>query len=304
MTLDYLSRLFALMLATFFIVHCICGVLVFVVTRAAIRLAQSFQPRTTARLLLTIRFLPVGFAVLLTIGVCVPNYVRYEPKALSEPVGFLCLACSSLCVLTCLSSVVRAIRALRSTAAYLTRRKAAVSPYVAGIFVPRIIVAQEVLDVLSSDETSVVIAHEQAHAAARDNLKRLLLLLTPGIAPFFRGYDRLERAWARFAEWAADDAAVSGHPARALSLAEALVRLSRGHLALHGSGMTTSFFVDDADLSARVERLLNVPCIQHEYKFSLATPIPAALLLSCGIAILARVPSLSVVHTVLERLVR
>ncbi|HTU46180.1 MAG TPA: M56 family metallopeptidase [Bryobacteraceae bacterium] len=304
MTLDYLSRLFALMLAIFFIVHCICGMFVFGVTRAAIRLAQSFQPRTTARLLLTIRFLPIGFAVLLTIGVCVPNYVRYEPKALSEPVGVLCLACSSLCVFTCLASAVRAIRALRSTAAYLDRRKAAVSPYVAGIFVSRIIVAQEVADVLSSDELSVAIAHERAHAAARDNLKRLLLLLTPGIAPFFRGYDRLEKAWARFAEWAADDAAVLGHPARALSLAEALVRLSRGNLASHAPGMTTSLFGDGSDLSARVERLLNVPCVQREPKFSLATPISAVLLLTCGVAILARAPSLLIVHTVLEHLVR
>lgn len=303
MTLDYAPRLLALALAAFFLLHGMCGLLASGAARAAIRLAHSYRPGTAARMVLVLRFLPAGLAALLTIGVCVPSYFRYEPETLSEPVGFLCLACVGLGILTWLLSVARAIGALRTTAVYLSRAEAAASPYVAGIFVPRIVVTEEIRNALSPDELNVAVAHEQSHAAARDNLKRLLLLLAPGIAPFFRGYGRLEEAWARFAEWAADDAAVAGHPARAVSLAEVLVRLSRGPLAPEPAALTTSLLQDGAGLAARVERLLNGPDAQHGREFHPVMPIACALLVTAGAAIAARPRFLSIVHIVLEHFV-
>ncbi|MBV9760311.1 MAG: hypothetical protein JO340_07105 [Acidobacteriaceae bacterium] len=301
MTLDYLPRLFALALAVFFLLHSICGLVASFAARPAIRFFQSFSPRIAARLVLTLRFLPFAIALFLAIGVCVPGYLRYEPEARAEPVGLLCLACSGLCVLTCLLSTRRAICALRATSACL-RRPVSLSPCVAGIFVPRIVVPLQARNLLSPDELGIAIAHERAHAAAHDNLKRLLLLLAPGVAPFFRGYDLLEQAWARLAEWAADDDAVSRQPARALSLAAALVRLSRSPHASHASCMTASLLLDASSLAVRVDRLLDMPSPPRRPNVALAASL-AALLLTGALVILARAPSLLTVHAFLERFI-
>src|SRR5581483_4241131 len=90
-----------------------------------------------------------------------------------------------------------------------------------GVLRPRLFVSRGVRRALTADELAVALRHEQAHGEARDNLKRLLMLLAPDS---FVGR-RLEQGWRRLAEWAADDRAVEGSRRRSLALASALVRV-------------------------------------------------------------------------------
>ena len=74
----------------------------------------------------------------------------------------------------------------------------------------RLVVSQSVMDTLSREEKEAALRHETAHRDSRDNLKKLLFLLSPDILPFASGLKSLERGWSKFTEWAADDKAVSG----------------------------------------------------------------------------------------------
>jgi beta-lactamase regulating signal transducer with metallopeptidase domain len=125
-----------------------------------------------------------------------------------------------------------------------------------GVFRPRIVVSTSVLAALSAEQLSAVIRHERAHGVHRDNLNRLLLLLAPGILPLNSGFRKLEHAWARLAEWAADDRAVAGNTRRSLSLAAALVRVARLGSTAPAPLLATSLMADGAYLSERVDRLL------------------------------------------------
>jgi len=97
--------------------------------------------------------------------------------------------------------------------------------YVLGILKPRVYVSRGLLERTSEDNLAPVLAHERAHAARRDPLRRLiasagLVLHLPGIAHL------LDRLLTRTQEMAADaDAARTvGDPVR---VAEALVRFAR-----------------------------------------------------------------------------
>jgi Zn-dependent protease with chaperone function len=168
---------------------------------------------------------------------------------------------------------------------------------------PRLVVSRDVVRALSPGELAAALRHERAHQISRDNLKRLVMLLAPGILPFFRGYEVLERAWSKFTEWAADDTAVAGNPLRSLALAAALVRVARLGTSPQPSPLMTSLLGGAQDLSARVNRLLH-PAPQRER----TTPIlavSATLLLSASLVTVVFQPStLQSVHQLLEHLIR
>src|SRR5262249_51771302 len=93
-----------------------------------------------------------------------------------------------------------------------------------GVFRPRMVISRGVMTELSEEQLDVAVRHEVAHRDSRDNLKRLFLVLSPEFFPFTSRFAALEKTWARFSEWAADDEAVLGDSQRALSLAAALLR--------------------------------------------------------------------------------
>jgi hypothetical protein len=274
--LAYPLRLLCLCLATFFLAHLLLGFLVSLLAPAAIRMGRRVRSDQAARLLLGLRLLPALGSLFLVAAVCAPSYLRFEPRGSEEEAGLLCLTAASMAAAIwatslprAISAAIRSIRFVRhcqrigrqtqfpgeSTPAWVVEGASGLL-VATGIVRHRLFISQAVLDVLSPEQLSAALRHERAHGASHDNLKRMLLLLTPDVVPFSKRFAQLERAWMRFAEWAADDDAVAGDSVRSVSLAAALVRVARLRPAPRSSLLFTALLDEGRDLSARVERLL------------------------------------------------
>jgi Zn-dependent protease with chaperone function len=324
MILSYLLRLLCLCFASFFVLNVAAGLLVCVSSKSAIRFAESRAPMRAARLLLGLRLLPFVLALLFVLELCVPSYLWLEPTVSSEKVGLMCGVLGLLGAATWLISLARTAQSLFASLRHnrlcrLAGQEARLpgeslpvvlveheAPLLAmsGLLRPRLLISRSVLQNLSAEELDAALAHEHAHRVSRDNLKRLLIQLTPDIFPFFHPLRTLERTWLRFAEWAADDQATKGDSGRAVSLAAALVQVARLGRGPRLPFLSTSLLASDRDLSARVDRLLEtLPVIAAPT----AQPRPAlrtagVLLGGCMAALLATPATLAVVHELLELL--
>ena len=322
----YLLRLLCLCLASFFAVNAAAGFLVSFVSRAAVAMAESMRARSAARFLLAVRLLPCVLGIGAVLALCVPSYLWLEPQASSERIGWACLALAFLGAAGWLVSLARVTRALvfsarfnrawqqnscetllqgESSKAVIVERDVPLLA-LAGIFRSRLIVSQAVLRSLSAEELELALQHENAHRTSRDNLKRFFLLLAPPPVPIFRSLSSIERCWAKFSEWAADDEAVRGDSHRGLSLAAALLRVARMGAPPRLSFLHTSLCAHDQDLSTRVERLLRIQPIPVKPQFSART---FALRSSFGMVVcvgilLAWPATLSLVHRLLELFLR
>jgi hypothetical protein len=311
-TPSYLSRLVLLLSASFFLVQLAVGALVAWIAPAAVHRAGSMNPRRAARFLLVLRLLPVAFSVIVVAAWCLPSYVRFEPRIASEEVGFACLGAAILGGLLCGAAIYRASFALIRSSQYVrscggfessvkgervwvVRQGAGFA--LAGILRPRLLVSESALARLSSDQLAAALRHENAHKASRDNLKRLLLLLAPPILPRLR---LLDQAWAKCAEWAADDRAAEGDVRQSAALAEALVRVARLQSGIAMPRLVTSLVEAGEDLSARVDRLLEAAPVYQSSLHGGAMAVSGMVLLIVSIAINSG--SLRVVHHILERL--
>jgi beta-lactamase regulating signal transducer with metallopeptidase domain len=322
----YLLRLLCLCLASFFAVNAAAGLLISFASRAAVRSAESMRARSAARFLLAMRLLPSVAGISAVLALCVPSYLWLEPQASSERIGWACLALALLGAagwVVSLAGVTRALvfsarfnRACQQTGCetllHGESAKALVvekdTPLLAltGVFRPHLIVSQAVLRSLSAEELELVLQHENAHRSSRDNLKRFFLLLAPAPVPLLRGFSSIERCWAKFSEWAADDEAVRGDSHRALSLAAALLRVARMGAPPRLSFLHTSLCAEDHDLSARVERLLRVqplPAKSQSSARTFAIGSSFAIVVCAGI-LLAWPATLSLVHRLLELFLR
>jgi Zn-dependent protease with chaperone function len=154
---------------------------------------------------------------------------------------------------------------------------------------------------LTAEQLAAAILHERAHAAAFDNLKRLLLAFTPGMIPGIHGFAALERQWARYTELAADDDAVAGDPHRALALASALVRVAR--LGVMPAPLASSL-LDGDGLTERVERLLHPVPYSPSCRGLTPALAAAGAAAVCASGWALRPNSLQSAYRLLEQLVR
>jgi hypothetical protein len=97
----------------------------------------------------------------------------------------------------------------------------------AGVIRPRILVGPAVRETLTAAELDAAVAHEVAHRAARDNMKRFVMLCAPDFFGQTAAARAIENQWRAAAEWQADAHAVRGDEARAVNLASALVKVAR-----------------------------------------------------------------------------
>ncbi len=246
MTLNYVERLACLCLASFFLAHLILGVLLRVCAPVALRIAAQLPTRAATRLLLLLRLFPPACAILAVAAFCIPSYLQFEPYQASEQVGWKCAAAAFLGLFILMLSLTRtalaaarsfhSLRVLRNDSQQIALAGAPVlvvnSPAapalaLAGIFRPRLVISRRLMDTLQPEQLTAALRHESAHWTSHDNLKRLLLLLAPDPLPCVRLLAPLDRSWARFTEWAADDQAVAGNPRRSLALASALMQAAR-----------------------------------------------------------------------------
>lgn len=309
MTLSYGLRLFSVCLAFVFMTYVTVGLAVSFLTPAAVRIAGRTRAGVAARFLLALRLLPAGLGLAGVAALCVPAYILFEPKAEVEEVGVACLVAALLGFAMCVVSLLRAIKSVVLSA--LQRRGCALrasrelvcvveapAPLCAltGILRPRLLISRGVLQALPAEELAAALAHERAHLNSGDNLKRLLLAM----APRHRGAAALEREWARFAEFAADDQAVAGDDRRSLSLASALVRVAR-----LGSGPRMALVSPLIDygqgLAERVERLLAAAVPAGENRaWPQARFIAAAGAATAAVVLLFQPASLQGVYEMLE----
>ncbi len=329
MIVPYIARLFLLSLACFFALNLTGALAARLAMPAMIRLAGRMPPARAAAMLLALRLFPCALAAIAVFAICVPGYLRFEPRAAEESAGFPCLALALLGAAIWTASLTRAWRAARSSAAFF-RQCRPMAPQVrprcklrselrsalivdlrspamalAGIVRPRLIVSNAVLNSLAPAELRAAIRHERAHWNSRDNLKRLLFALAPEAFPCSHLFAGIERAWATFAEWAADDCATAGRPARATALAAALVRVSRMPSAPPAPQLISSLLSTNAGLRARVDRLLCLRDARNTPAPSLPLARGSAIVFTVALLFAALQPAtLRGVHQLLEILMR
>jgi Zn-dependent protease with chaperone function len=273
-------------------------------------------PRADA--LLLIRLLPAMVSVGVIAVLVLPAYVRFEPpdagESVSAPLGVLAAAA----VVVLLAGVVRGARALWATSALERRWRREGEPVslpgspvpayrvrdafpvlsVVGLWRARLYVAAQVLEALTPSELDAALAHERAHLAARDNLKRVLLRSCPDVLAGTGLGRRLERQWARAAERAADKAAARG--GAAVDLAAGIVKVAR--LVPAGAGaLPVSALHDGGEVAARVRALVCEPAYEDPAASGRAgrtRPYGLALLLATSL--LAASQAWPAVHRLLE----
>jgi beta-lactamase regulating signal transducer with metallopeptidase domain len=322
MNLSYAGRLWCLSLACFFLLHFALGLAMAWAAPCLIRRADRMPARRAARLLLAARLAPVVVSILAVVGLCVPSYLWLEPDA-GEDVSVACLTAAILAMVIAGYSVARSVRAISRSRAYIrhchraghTAAVAGASAILiegsghlvrlAGVFRPRVVISRDVVNALSADQLEAALRHEQVHRCAFDNLKRFFVLLAPDLLPFFRGgFDDLERGWARFTEWAADDESVAGDPHRSLSLAAALVSVARLDAASQPPLLVTSLLA--GDLAARIERLLHMDESPARHPKGSTPALAAGASILAAVAVAAvwfHAAALASIHELLEHLV-
>ena len=323
MMAPYLLRLLCLCLAAFFVIHSVVGVAVAAAGGAAVRAARRMRPRSAGRFLLALRLLPAALGLIVVGGLCVPSYLWLEPESNAEELGAGCLAAAMLAAAVCGISMARGLRAAFRSARHARgcerlgrlsklagwQRPVRIvdvhAPLLAmvGVVRSRVVISKPVIDALSAGQLAAALRHEEAHRVSRDNLKRLLLVLAPGLLPGFDGFGAIERGWARFTEWAADDEAAAGDAHLSLALAAALVRMARmgGHPP--PVRLATSFLGDSREISARVDRLLGpVPAAPARRGNSASVAAGLALAAACAASML-HPATLQTAHRIIEELI-
>ncbi len=325
MTLTYTMRLLCLCCASFFMIHLALAMAVRLSSGTAVRLAEHMKASSAARFLFGLRMAPLAITLFAVLAFCIPSYLWLEPQATGEKVGFVCFLTAVLGVAIWTLAIVRVVGAVRGTARYLHRceqqgRKITVpgqsSPAllladkapvlaVAGVLRPQLVVSRRVMHGLSSEQREVALRHEHAHCTSGDNLKRFLILLAPDVLPFVPTFRSIERGWARFTEWAADDQATSGDARRALTLASALVRVAKMGAQPELTSLSSSLMDGDHDLLQRVDRLLR-PQVKPEKPVQALLPLltgVGALIVAVAVTVSLWPGSLAIVHQALEQLV-
>jgi len=251
----YFSLGASLALAGFFVLNTCLSLgshLVFELADRRFGAGRSVPAPRRSRFFFVLKVLPAAAAAVCALVLVIPSYLMLEPRGTSERLSWLVLlfAVFALCLLT--YGALKAIASWRENRvilrdwlsrsdrvelsgvaipAYrlLAHASADAFPVIAviGAFRPRLFVSAQVFQALSPEELAAALQHEVGHLAASDNLKRLVARSSPAISSFFPAGKRLARLWHNASEEWADLYAVQQGNAAPLTLASALIKVSR-----------------------------------------------------------------------------
>jgi len=263
---NFAARDLVVSLAFLATIYCPLSLLAILVWNV-LKLTSRGTAANTASLLFGLRILPFAISVVVTVFFTLPSFWLMERHSLDEDAGTFILALCALCI--CGAGVFRALKIQRRTKLavqqWLAKRtkvecsvrtpslsaaQGAPPVILVGISKPRVMISDAAATLLSDSELHAAIRHEISHARSGDNLKKVLVSLTP-----FPGMGGLEKAWQEAAELAADSRAVTSLP-EALDLASALIKLSRSSQQFSNSLLATELVGDPSSIKSRVGRLL------------------------------------------------
>lgn len=278
--------------------------------------------RRAADLLFTLRVLPLGLSVFVTLAFTLPSFLLLEPRSTGEAIGTAPLALGLCCLVLLGAGVARAalaqLRASRALVEWLNgsalmelqiKESGSAVPIfrigndaptltVAGVCAPKVLVSEAAIAALTSRELRTALRHEIAHAIRYDNLRKLLFRFS-----VFPSMSELEHAWSEETEMAADDAAVSSFR-DALDLAAALIKVSRLGPVESSGELTMALLHSCTALSTRVHRLVawdQAQKPQSRGRWFYVLPAAAAIVIA---AVTTYGSVLSQMHAVTEWLVR
>lgn len=228
-------------------------------------------PRTRASLVAGARLAPLTFA-LAFVALVQLAFWKFEPVHQGEHSGAPLLLLAAAGVGLVVLAAARTWHAWRATRTLIrTWRSSGAAPAdvpgwpgpawavdttfpvvaVAGVHTAELFVSSGVLDACSPAELEVIVAHERAHLAGRDNLTRLLFLATPVTG---RAARRLEEQWIATAEEVADLRARDAGDG--VTLARALTKVARLAVDASTPPLMASALIGGDSLERRVRRLL------------------------------------------------
>jgi len=309
MVLSYTFRLLCLLTVVTGAVMVALELLLAIGTRFILNRLEAVSARHRERILYLVQMAPLLAAIFIAGVLCLPEYLRYEPRGATEPVGWFSLLLAAAVGLWFGFALLRGARITLRTFRFIRtcRRSGRVLQHLtsdtpvlvltepnppvglAGFVHPVILISAALLEdgELRTGALAVALEHERSHARHRDNWKLLSLSFLPRLRGLFSLSDQLQQQWQRSADWAADDDAVRGDPARSLLLAEALVRTARLVRAPGPSILCAALTSAEAGLALRVDRLLRPHLSFRAAGTSLPLRLGALVVLALGAAVVA-----------------
>lgn len=314
----------AVALASYAVLSSLGSLIVMLLWRAGIIDATSSVPAIRARRLVLLRSLPVAAAVTLVAGLVMPAFLFFEPAHASEAVGpalWILALLGSLLLASGLAHAAGSAFAtwrierqwLRSAMPLEFNPPAGVPAYavdsftpvvaLVGVLAPKLMAAQSLIDVCDPHELANIVAHEQGHLRARDNLKRWLMACAPDLLRWTPEHHAITVAWDDAAEDAADDAATAGHEVARVDLAALLVKVARLSAGSGWTAATVSPFIQADRLDRRVRRLLSSQRSPDSSRSAAVLPLVGASLGCLVLTTLNSPSALKTVHQIVEAVV-
>jgi len=299
MSLSYSLRLFCILIVVAGLVLALAQLAPALFAPRILRRLETVTARRRERLLYLLQIGPALVSVFVAVVLCLPAYLWCEPRGGSERVSIVCVVLAAGLGLWFAAALLRGLRLTLRTLRFAHRCRHAGLPLgddhalailalpdpgrpvaLIGFLRPLVLVSDgfvRLARALHPDAFALALAHERSHVAHRDNWKLLTLSLLPRLPRFPGGGDPWRRPWQTAADWAADDDAVCGDPARALLLANILVQAARCACAPRPPVLSSALTSAETSLAARVYRLTNPP----------GEPIPAAPSILTDVAAIA-----------------